>query len=70
MKLILTKEIDFMENNEKIMLTAAEVAEILQIKESRAYSIIRQMNAELAAKGKLVLRGRVNRRYFEQKISI
>ena len=70
MKLILTKKIDFMENNEKIMLTAAEVAEILQIKESRAYSIIRQMNAELAAKGKLVLRGRVNRRYFEQKISI
>ena len=70
MKLILTKEIDFMENNEKIMLTAAEVAEILQIKESRAYSIIRQMNAELAAKGKLVLRGRVNRRYFEQKIPI
>lgn len=70
MKLILTKEIDFMENNEKIMLTAAEVAEILQIKESRAYSIIRQMNAELAAKEKLVLRGRVNRRYFEQKISI
>ena len=59
-----------MENNEKIMLTAAEVAELLQIKESRAYSIIRQMNAELAAKGKLVLRGRVNRRYFEQKISI
>lgn len=59
-----------MENNEKIMLTAAEVAEILQIKESRAYSIIRQMNAELAAKGKLVLRGRVNRHYFEKKISV
>lgn len=59
-----------MENNEKIMLTAADVAEILQIKPSRAYSIIRQMNAELTKKGKLVLRGRVNRRYFEAKISI
>lgn len=59
-----------MENNEKNMLTAADVAEILQIKPSRAYSIIRQMNAELTKKGKLVLRGRVNRRYFEEKISI
>lgn len=59
-----------METNEKIMLTAVDVANILQIKQSRAYSIIRQMNAELAAQGKLVLRGRVNRRYFEQKISI
>lgn len=59
-----------MENNEKIMLTAADVAEILQIKPSRAYSIIRQLNAELTKKGKLVLRGRVNRRYFEEKISI
>lgn len=59
-----------MENNEKIMLTAADVAKILQIKPSRAYSIIWQMNAELTKKGKLVLRGRVNRRYFEEKISI
>ena len=29
-----------MENNEKIMHTAADVAKILQIKPSRAYSII------------------------------
>lgn len=41
-----------------------------KVKPSRAYSIIRQMNTELAAMGKLVIRGRVNRRYFEQKISI
>ena len=61
---------DFMETNEKLMLTAEDVAEILQVKPSRAYSIIRQMNTELAAMGKLVIRGRVNRRYFEQKISI
>ena len=59
-----------MKKKKKITLTAADVAEILQIKPSRAYSIIRQMNAELTKKGKLVLRGRVNRRYFEEKISI
>ena len=52
---------DFMENNEKLMLTAEDVAKILQVKESCAYRIIRQMNTELAAMGKLVIRGRVNR---------
>ena len=57
-------------NNEKLMLTAEDVAEILQVKESCAYRIIRQMNTELAAMGKLVIRGRVNRHYFEKKISV
>ncbi|WP_278967428.1 DNA-binding protein [Megasphaera elsdenii] len=58
-----------MEKNEKIMLTADDVAKILDIKVSRAYAIIRQLNAELAANGKLVLRGRVNREYLLKKIS-
>ena len=53
----------------KIMLTADDVAELLEIKRSRAYAIIRQLNAELKAQGKLVLRGRVNRQYFLEKIS-
>lgn len=54
----------------KVMLTADDVAELLDVKRSRAYSIIRQLNAELKAQGKLVLRGRVNRQYFESKINI
>lgn len=58
-----------MEKNEKIMLTADDVAKILDIKVSRAYAVIRQLNAELAANGKLVLRGRVNREYLLKKIS-
>lgn len=53
----------------KIMLTADDVAELLEIKRSRAYAIIRQLNAELKAQGKLVLRGRVNRQYFLEKLS-
>lgn len=57
-----------MENDEKLMLTAEDVAKILQVKESCAYRIIRQMNNELAAMGKLVIR--VNRHYFEKKISV
>ena len=53
----------------KVMLTADDVAELLEIKRSRAYAIIRQLNPELKAQGKLVLRGRVNRQYFLEKLS-
>ena len=59
-----------METNEKLMLTADDVAKILQVKESCAYRSIPQMNPEVAAMGKLVIRGRVNRHYFEKKISV
>lgn len=55
---------------EKIMLTANDVAEILDIKTSKAYSIIRQMNQELASQGKLTIRGRINKKFFESKITI
>lgn len=58
------------EEKEKILLTANDVAEMLQIKPSRAYSIIRELNKELAQKNKLVLRGRINRKYLEEKLSI
>ena len=51
-------------DEQKLMLTAADVAQLLDVKRSRAYSIIRKMNAELKAQSKLVLRGRVNRQYF------
>ncbi len=50
------------------MLTAADVASILNVPVSRGYTIIRAMNAELKSKGKLILRGRINRTYFEQKV--
>lgn len=53
----------------KVMLTADDVAELLDVKRSRAYAIIRQLNAELKAQGKLVLRGRINRQYFLNKLS-
>lgn len=50
------------------MLTAKDVAEILDVPVSRGYTIIRTMNKELKDKGKLIIRGRINRIYFEQKI--
>lgn len=50
------------------MLNAKDVAEILNVPVSRGYTIIRQLNRELKAKGKLVLRGRINCAFFESKI--
>ena len=52
------------------VLTANEVANILKVSVSKAYKIIAQLNKELAAKGKLVVRGRVSKRYFEERIGM
>ena len=48
----------------KIFIKAKEVSEILQVSEQQSYKIIRKMNDELKAKGYLVVRGRVDRKYF------
>ena len=56
--------------DESVMMTAQEVAEQLQVKEGKAYKLIREWNEELKAKGKLTIRGRINREYFYQKTSI
>lgn len=63
------KENVIINNLEKAeMLNAQEVAEILNVPVSRGYSVIRMLNKELKARGKLVLRGRVNKTYFYSKI--
>ena len=41
------------------MLTADEVAERLKIKKGSVYEVIRQMNKEQEALGRVVIRGRV-----------
>lgn len=55
---------------EKYMLTAADVSRLLGVKLSMAYKIIRECNAELKAMGKLVIRGRVNKKYLERKLEV
>ena len=55
-------------SEEKYMLTAGEVAEMLNVKIGMAYKIIRECNAELKAMGKLTIRGKVNRKYLESKL--
>ena len=50
------------------VMTAQEVAEVLGIGESKSYQIIRQLNAELEAKGYITVRGRISRAYFDEKM--
>lgn len=49
------------------MLTADEVAERLKIKKGSAYEVIRQMNKEQEAFGRVVIRGRVRSDLFEAR---
>ena len=46
---------------------AKEVAEIMGVSETKAYQIIRQLNADLAAQGYITISGKVSRLYFEEK---
>lgn len=52
----------------KQVVGAKEVAEALDISESKAYVIIRQLNSELSSKGYLTVRGKVSRAYFNEKM--
>ena len=57
-------------NEEKYLLTAEDVARLLNVKMGMAYKIIRECNEELKAMGKLTIRGRVNRKYLESKLEV
>ena len=50
-----------------VFITAQEVAELLGISKSKAYTIVRELNEELAAKGFITVAGRVSRKLFEEK---
>ena len=55
---------------EKYLLTAEDVARLLNVKMGMAYKIIRECNEELKAMGKLTIRGRVNKKYMESKLDV
>ena len=44
------------------------IAEMLQCSESHAYKIMRELNEELKRKGKVVVSGRISRRYVEERL--
>ncbi len=54
-----------MEN--KRFLDVNDVAEYMGISTSKAYKIIRSLNSELKARGFIVIAGKINKTYFEEK---
>ncbi|MDR1630046.1 MAG: transcriptional regulator [Oscillospiraceae bacterium] len=49
-------------------LRVEEVAKILQVSESRAYKIMRELNKELERKGKITTAGRVSSKYLLERV--
>lgn len=56
-----------MTEENKIYITASELAEMLGVSVGHAYKIIRKLNQELAEQGFLVIAGKVPRRYLEKR---
>ena len=50
------------------MMTVDDVMEELGVKCSKAYSILKQLNDELAKEGYVAVRGKIPRPYWETKI--
>ena len=51
-------------------LTVDDVSTICKIKQAKAYKIIKAINDEMSQKGYIVIRGRVNRKFFNEKLGI
>ncbi|MEC1053536.1 ICEBs1 excisionase [Bacillus paralicheniformis] len=52
---------------EKQFLTAKDVQKILNVKQAKSYQIIRELNHEMKKKGYMVIQGRVNKQFFEDR---
>lgn len=52
---------------ETLFVGASDICEILGVSKSQSYKIIKELNAELAAKGYRTLTGRVSTQYFMEQ---
>lgn len=52
------------------MMRPAEVAEIMDCSIATGYNIIKELNAELKAKGYITRRARIPRRYFYERTGL
>ena len=52
----------------KQILNVRDVMAVLEVSESKAYSIIKRLNKELTDKGYITIQGKVSRKFFEEKI--
>lgn len=53
---------------EKRFLSADDVAAVMECSKSRAYTIIKQLNVELEEKGFITIHGKINAKYFNERI--
>lgn len=51
-------------------IRAEEIAKQLAVSQNKAYAIIRELNQELKDKGYLIVRGRVARRYYLERMGL
>lgn len=53
-----------------VLITAGEVAEVLQVSRNKSYQIINDLNKQMKAEnpGYIIIRGKANRRYFEERV--
>ena len=54
--------------SEKSFMTVDEVAAELRVSKSKAYEVVRELNAEMEKQGYLTIRGRVNAAFFHKKV--
>ena len=54
-------------HTEPSFLYVADIMELFGCSRSKAYQIIAELNRELEKKGVLFIRGRISRRYFEER---
>mgnify|MGYP001165891319 FL=1 len=53
---------------EKSFMTVEEVATELRVSKSKAYQVVRELNAELQKQGYMTVAGRVNTAFFYKKV--
>jgi hypothetical protein len=53
--------------SDKMFVRADDIAQDLDVSVPYAYKLIREMNAELKAKGFMTVTGRVSRQFYEEK---
>ena len=53
---------------ESIFMKVSEVAKELGVSESYAYKLVRKLNKELAETGCIAIAGRIDRKFFHEKL--
>ena len=57
-------------STQPMFIKASEVAAMMGVSRAYGYRIVRQLNAELEAKGYITIEGKTNRKYFLERCYI